>query len=99
MHPAETLLNNITPSLNGLMVDLIAGCIGIIFLVLISVSFWVLYEALFAHEKADDCISADESRANYQWAISKSKYSSPYEKEVARKKFNRMVNKAASEEG
>ena len=96
MHPAEILLNGITPSLNGLMVDLIAGCTGIILLVLISVSFWVLYESLFAHKKADDdYISDAESKANFQYGIYKSEYSSPYEKEVARKRFNRMTSKGA----
>lgn len=95
MHPGEILLNAISPSLDGLMVDLIAGCTGIILLVLISVSFWVIYESLFAHEKADGGISKAESEANYHWAISKSEYSSPYEKEVARKRFNRLTSKGA----
>ena len=95
-NPAETMLTNITPALNGVLTDILTACVGLIFLALILTAFYVIYGVLFAHEKADDDgVSSDEKAANYQRAIRDSDAYSPYERDVARTKYRRMVNDAA----
>ena len=90
MKPEEILFNAMMPHLTGAQSDILMACGGLILLTIVVVCFFVLRNALFVDHHARDKDEADRCHGVYT-----REDASPYEREVARKKFNRITSRGS----